>query len=239
MLENNNTKNLIHLEKSFKIGDIIAVARKYWRLIAVFYIIPLIIAILYSTVLGTPMYDSTAKLYVKDRKTEVINTVELSVSNALINDFAEIIKDRYVLSKVVEDLDNKYSYAEVKSGVSINTPPDTRIIEITVRTTSPKASKEIADSICKVSQKNLTELMGIDRITVVREGNLPSSQSTPNLKNSIIASVLISTIASAFFVIFKYATNNKFTSSEDVKKYLGVSILANVPYNPNKNSGKN
>ena len=232
-------KENIFFEKSFSINELAIEAVKRWRILVFIIIIPILISVIYSLFIATPTYDSTAKLYVIDKNANNITTSELSVSTYLTKDFSEIITDRYILSRVAEDLGGNYSYGKIKRGLSVNIPQSTRIIEITCRTDNPKDSKKIVDSVCKVSQENLAELMGLDRITLISEGSLPTRKSTPNLRNNIAVAFLISILLSLVFVFVSYITNNKLTSSEDVKKYLDINILGTIPYNPNKLGGKN
>lgn len=232
-MSNNNT-NSIFTEKTFNLSEYFFSILRNWKIIAITVSAAIILSVVYSLFIVTPMYDSTAKLYISNKKADSITSSDFSISTYLTDDFKEIITDRFVLDKVAEDINYKYSYSQLRESIHLNVPENTRIIEITVRSTNAEDAKMIVDSICRISEANLSELMGLDRITVIREGNLPSSPAIPNIEKNIALSFMVALMLSLIAILIIHITNNKITSSSDVEKYLGINILSTIPYNVNK-----
>lgn len=228
----------LSLQKNMTIIDVISENIKRWYIVVCAVIISLIITIIYTLRFVTPLYKSTAKLYIINKQTEQLTSSDFSISSYISFDFAEIVVDTPIMKQVSAELDNKYSVATLKNYVSVSQPDNTRIIEITASTPNATDSKKIVDSICKISEAELVELMGLDRIKIISEGEVPSEPFTPNLKSNILFAIIISLAISEIVIIFNYMLNNKISSSKDVEKYLDLNILATIPYNYGKAKSK-
>lgn len=232
------SENNLQTKKTVDLAELFLLALKRWFIIIPIMIACLLLAFVYSAFLATPMYDSTAKLYVVNKETESVNYVDFSVSTYLTNDFTEIISDVVVLEEVSEDIGNKYNVEQLKSFINITQPENTRIIEITVRSPEAADSKKIADSICRISQDKLVDVMGFDRINVIRDGSLATAPSSPNMVLSLIYAFLIGFVISCIIVLIIYLTDNKISTQQDIEKYLNLSVLAYIPYNQGKQKSK-
>lgn len=210
-----------------------------WYILVSSILLAIIIAVIYSTLIVTPKYVSTAKVMIISQKAyNSLSEMELSHSTLLTKDFSEIITDKSVLSEVAKELDNKYTSEQIKGFVSLYNPSETRIIEISASCPNAKDSKKIVDAICVISQEKIVDLMGLDKITIISRGEVPKHYSTPKNSYNIRLGITIGAIAGLAIILYLYITNNKVNTPEDIGKYLDVSVLAVIPYN-NKNTSKN
>ena len=233
MLNNDNKRT-----NKLNIKDLIFVALGKWYIFCTMLCVFVIVSLIYSYLLVTPLYDSTGKLYITNKTSENITTGDLSISLYLANDYVNLIVDRAVLDEVSRDLNNKYSYAQLRSAITITNPEDTRFLEITARTPSAEDSKKIVDSVCKVSQEKLVELLGIDRVVIIRGGNLSNAPSVPNIKKNVINGIIMAVFIYAVLVCALCFLDDKINKPEDVEKFLGLSVLGNIPFNQNKSKAK-
>lgn len=220
------------------IKEIFLTALNKWYLLIIIFAVCISGTIIYSYFLVTPLYDSTGKIYIMRKDTETINTGDLSVSSYLTRDYENLIVDRAVLDEVSRSLDNKYSYPELKSAVTVENPEDTRFIEITVRTASAEDSKRIVDTICRISQEKIIELLGIDRVTIIREGNIAKNPSVPNITRNLLNSFILGLLLFITVILLIYFFNDKINSAVDVQKHLETTLLGNIPHNPSKAKSK-
>ena len=154
-MSNNDNKRTNKLN----IKELIFVALGKWYIFCTMLCAFVFVSLIYTYFLVTPLYDSTGKLYITNKTSDNITTGDLSISLYLANDYVNLIVDRAVLDEVSRDLNNKYSYAQLRSAITITNPENTRFLEITARTPSAEDSKKIVDSVCKVSQEKLVELL--------------------------------------------------------------------------------
>jgi len=233
-----SNKNSFSTQKNINVLDFLYELARRWYLCLAVIIACLFISLVYTKVLVTPMYDSTARLYIVNKSSENISTSDFSISTYLANDFSEIIVDKVVLKDVAKELNNKYTVAELKNALSVEIPQSTRIIQVTARTENAKKSKEIVDALCTVSEEALVDIMGLDRVTVVSEGSLAINPSIPNTRRNLFLGFVFSLAICVLLVYLIIITDNKVSSAKDIEKYLGINVLATIPYNQGKQKAR-
>lgn len=230
-----NMSLLPTFKRNINLEDLLFECVKKWYIVVITTLMTLIFATIYTFVLQTPMYSSTSKIMIFNKQQIAsIADLELSSSIYLTRDFTEIINDKFILEDVSDALGNKYSASQIKSFIKINNPQNTRIIEITVLSPNAEDSKRIADSICDISQSKLVELMGLDRITTISYGSVAKTQSSPNVFNNLLLGFFLGLIISFCVVVILFAIDNKISNVQDIEKYVGLSVLATIPYNNSK-----
>lgn len=226
------------LQKNINVADFVLESIKRWYVMIGTIIVCLLVSLFYTIWFVTPTYSSTAKLYITNKQSEVITSSDLSISTFLSNDFAEIIVDTPILKQVSKEIDGKYSVGKLKGAVTVSKPENTRIIEISAETPNAEDSKKIVDSICKISEKELVDIMGLDRVTIIKEGDVPSKPSSPNLMRNLIFAFLFALVVSEVAIAINYIFNNKISSPSDIEKFLQLNVLATIPYNQTKAKNK-
>lgn len=235
-MSNNNANNTT--QKTITLNGLFTTALRHWRILVSLIVVCFVLTVIYSAFIVTPMYTSTAKLYIinKVSSSNQITSTDFNISTYLTNDFKEILSDEVILSEVAEELNNKYSCGTLQSFLDIKAPESTRIIEIKVTSPNAKDSKKIADSICRISEEKLPEILGLDRVKIIRNGSLAKKPTSPNVSadafKGLIAGIILAT-ALAFLIML---TDNNITSSDDVEKILGISVLTTIPYNDHRMS---
>ncbi len=236
MSEKNTT---IFSQKNFSLADLLLASVKRWYIIVAVITVSVIATAIYTVSFVTPKYTSSAKLIILSRQTdEYFTSADFSISTHISNDFAEIIADTPVLELVAKDLNNKYSVGYLKSIVSINKPENTRLIEISVSTPDAKESKRIVDSICENAKEKLVEIMKLDSVEIIKRGEVAKTPSSPNLSNNMLFAAIIAFLITEIVIAVNFMFNSKVSSVEDVEKYLGLNVLAIIPYNPAKGKAK-
>ena len=93
--------------------DVIAILMDLWRKLPLIIVVGVITAALgfgYSSFKLVPMYQSSTSMYVLPRTTDVttLTATDIQIGSLLTSDYAEIIKSRNVLEKVIESSENEH-----------------------------------------------------------------------------------------------------------------------------------
>ncbi|MBR4073006.1 MAG: hypothetical protein IKK24_03585 [Clostridia bacterium] len=220
-----------NLNNGISLLDIANKLLEKWYIIAITVAVFLASTFIYVQFISTPMYSSTAKLFIfNTENSQQQGSGEITISTYLAKDYAELITDRTVLEEVIKNLDLDYSYASLRNSITVNNPDNTRILEITVETDNANQSKRVADEVCRVAQEKIVDLMGIGRVNIISNGFVPKKPSSPLMLNSLLNALLISLVVSISVIVVIYLTSDKIDSPEDIEKYLGMSVLATIPY---------
>ncbi|MBQ8208303.1 MAG: hypothetical protein IJZ89_06175 [Clostridia bacterium] len=212
------------------IGELIAVIMsKLWILILV-GLIAAVGAYFYTAELATPMYRSTARVYILNRQSSMATSInDLNSAVTLKDDFKILIKSnevyRQVLTTVGEDPAN---YKTLGGQISLDNN-ETRFVDITVTDKDPVRAKLLVDAFAKVSRKMAIEIMGVEDITIEELGEIPSAPSSPVMSTNIILAVLAGVVISAAIVVLVHMFNDNVRTTEDIEKALGVCVLGSIP----------
>ena len=136
----------------------------------------------------------------------------------MTQDYVVLVTSRSVTEKVISELKLDLTNEELVKMINVNTPTNTRVLEITVSSHDQNEAKEIADKVAEVSADSIGEIMQTEKVTRIDAAQLPEKPVSPNV---IIIAMAV--------VIVKFIMNDRINTSEDIEKYLGISTLALIP----------
>lgn len=183
----------------------------------------------YTKLLVTPQYSSTSMMLVLTKETTLSSLADLQIGSQLTQDYSMLITSRSVLQDVIDNLGLDTSYQSLKSGISINNPQDTRILEITVTNPDPEMAKAIVDELSEVSSDFIGNQMEVVPPKIIEEGEVPTVQTSPSLSRNVLMGALIGLVLSAGIVVVMTVMDDTIKSEDDVERYLGIPTLASVP----------
>lgn len=199
----------------------------------------MVIGIVYTYVVVTPKYTAETSLIV-DVDYETTGSSEQSalvIAQNLIATYKEFVVSNLVLDSVivdVEGLPDGYSLNSLKNSISISTTSGVFIFYISVENESPELATEIANTLVanSISIANSDEdgyILLRDKLKLLDPADTPTNPSSPNTILNVVISILLGGIISLAFVFVKELFNNKFQSSSEMEKYLGIKVIAAVP----------
>lgn len=189
-----------------------------------------LMAIIGTMLFITPKYESTTKIYVLNRQdSSTLTSQDMSTSTQLTKDYAELIKSRTVTEGVIAHLQLDISHEDLLKMLSVETSTDTRIVAIRVRDTDPYRAAEIANSVRDVAAQHIQSVMDIEAVNVVETANIPDHKASPSLSRNGVIGGLLGVLLAAVIVIAVYLTNDTIRTTEDVERYLKLSVLGSIP----------
>lgn len=126
--------------------DLVELFWVLWRKLPLMIAVGLFTALLAfggSKFLMTPTYQSVTKIYIlnkQDSSNANVTYSDLQAGTQLVKDYSELIKSRFVLEAVIEQLNLPLSYEQLSGKVTVSTPADTRVISIAVTDSNPVAA---------------------------------------------------------------------------------------------------
>jgi len=184
---------------------------------------------LVSSFLMTPMYTSTAKLYILTKSTSITSLADIQMGTQLTQDYMVLIKSRPVVTQVIENLELDMKYEELVDIITISNPSNTRILEIQAEYSDAYVAKQIVDEFSVVSCNQIAKIMDTEQPSIVEEGFESPKPSSPNVKRNAIIGGLIGAFFAAAIIIVLHLMDDTIKTSEDVEKYLGLSTLGLIP----------
>lgn len=183
----------------------------------------------FSKLALTPQFTSTAMMYVLSKETTLTSLADLQIGSQLTQDYKVITTSRPVLEGVIEELGLDLTYEQLKQKISIGNPQDTRILSVTVTDPDPQMAKKIVDSVANVSSEYIGDIMEMIPPKMIEDGQLPTQKSSPsNAKNAMLGAML-GMILTCGLITLQIILNDTIQTEEDVEKYLGLTVLAEIP----------
>ena len=199
---------------------------KLWVIILCF-IVGGVIGFAGTKILVTPQYSASSMIYILPKTRSVTSLAEMG--SQLTSDFGILAKSRPVIEEVNKNLKLDYSYEQLASMVQATNQSDTRILRFTVTDTDPIEAKKIANELANVAAERVAYVMSSDKPKIVEEAAVPKSPSSPNTKKNASVVALVFAFAAAAIIVLRYLLNDTIQNEDDVKKYLGLHMLAAIP----------
>lgn len=192
-----------------------------------------------SNLFLTKEYVSSTQIYVlNQQEQQVVTYTDLQTGSQLTKDYAKLVTSRTVAAQVIADLDLQNKYKDMRditpddlaSMISVTTLSDTRVLQISVRDVSPSRAQDIANAVRTAASERIYEVMDIETVNVVDKANFPEGPVAPNtMKNTAIGGMFGLGLAMAICVLV-FLVDDTIKTPDDVEKYLGLSVLATIPY---------
>lgn len=203
-------------------------AKIVWLIIA--FVVGALIAGNITYFLITPKYTATSKVYMVSASSDsIVNLQDLNIGTSLSDDYVELLKIRPIYEEIIEDLELEYDYEELLKMVSIGAVNKTRLLAITVESTSPQEARDIANAIADKAVTYVPDVMETATPNIAETAIIPLRKSSPSLaKNTLIGAMLALVLIGGILVV-SYLMDDTFKSAEDVEKAFGVMPLTIIP----------
>ncbi|MDF2486353.1 MAG: capsular exopolysaccharide family [Herbinix sp.] len=196
----------------------------------------LLAAVIFSATSGlvssfyiTPMYQSTAKLYILTKSTSITSLADIQLGTQLTQDYMVLCKSRPVVTKVIENLGLDMTYEELVNVITISNQANTRILEIKAKYQNALLAKQIVDEFAEVSRTQIAKIMATDEPTIVEDGYESPYPFSPNIKKNILIAGMVGALLSAGIIIVLHLMDDTIKNSEDIERYLGMTTLGMIP----------
>ena len=230
--------NVQNDEVEIDIGHILSIL---WEKILVIIATGIIVGLagfLVSKFLITPKYESETKLYVLNGANDSATTLsDVQLSTQLTKDYQILVTSAPVMNQVIKELGLNMKASELASTISVDTPSDTRVLQITVTSDDPKRAKDIADKVAQVSSKKICDIMKIEQVNVIEEGSMSEEPAVDTVQKWTLIGLALGIVLSCAVIIIRSMLDDTVKTTEDVEKYFDLSTLAVIPISEEMDDG--
>ncbi len=177
-----------------------------------------------------PMYNSnTTIVLVSENNGTTYNTTEQQLNKNLVSTYAEIIKSRKVINKVIDNLGLDYSYNTLKNNVNVEAITNTEIIKVIVSDSDATVAAEISNEIANVFMDEVQKIYKLNNVSVIDEAEINKTPYNVNYLKDNLIYVMVALVLSCgiIFVIYYFDTSIK--TSEEIENKLGLTVVGIVP----------
>lgn len=188
----------------------------------------------FQTFLVKPSYRAGAKIYITNTDS-MVTFADLQLSAALTDDYAQIIKSRTALNRVIEELELDITYDELEELVDVVNPDSTHIIEIYVTCDDLELSRNIANALLNIGIRQIHQVIGSSEPTVIDYSEAEAVEDvTPGLLVFVFVGGIAGVALVCLYLIVRMLMDTTIRTEEDIEKYLKLPVLAAIPYYRNR-----
>ncbi|MDP4133287.1 MAG: Wzz/FepE/Etk N-terminal domain-containing protein [Bacillota bacterium] len=210
------------------------------------------LALIFTKIFVTPLYTSTASLYVqaneKRQTAGAISTADYTVSGELVSTITYLIKTDAIINEVAEssNLRDVYDNNHLRDMVSVSSS-GTEHFKVKVNSSNPEHalilvnafSRVISDStlinnkIINSDDPNrgyIRAILGTGNITLIDEGTLPVKPSSPNVVSNTLIGILLGFILSILCITGYEKVNLKIITEDDLTSlFADLPVIGSIP----------
>lgn len=199
--------------------------KKIW-VIGTITILTVLIGLIYSIGIKTPMYKSTTSVILASNQT--ITQSDLTLYQKLINTYTQIVTSKNVLNDTINDLNLKYSYDDLKKNVSVNAVTDTEIINIAVADESAQMARNISDTIAKNFKEEVVDIYNLTNVSILDKAEVANTPYNHNILKETVLYVIIGLVLGFAILFLRYYFDKNIKTKEEVEEKIKLPIMGSV-----------
>ncbi|MFM2721060.1 polysaccharide biosynthesis tyrosine autokinase [Microbacterium mcarthurae (nom. nud.)] len=195
------------------------------------------------SLLQTPRYEATTKLYVSVRS-DAAGISELaqgtSFARQAVVSFVDVVDSSVVLERVIEELQLDTTPEELRSEVSATTPLNSVIIAVTAANRDPETAAAIANSVgtnfsdivVNTLERPEGESASLVRIETIEPALAPTDAASPNFTLAIALGAVAGLALGVITAVGRSVLDTRIHSSHDIESITEVPVLGGIPQDP-------
>ena len=206
------------------------------KIIIVVTLLAAVIAFGVTYYLVTPLYTSTALMYVNNSSFTVgstsfsISSAELTAAKSLVDTYSVILKSRNTLEDVIRQENLPYTYEQLYEMVSSSAVNATEIFEINVTSPSPAEAEHLANVLASVLPGKIAAIVEGSDVRIVDYAVIPSSRTSPSYTTNTAVGALAGFLLICVIVVLRYLFDESIRSEDYLSQaYPNIPLLAVVP----------
>lgn len=213
------------------------ILRRRWR-------IPVAVALLFvclaglSSLMTTRTYQSTAEFFVSTSDSSGTNLASGGTfTQQRVKSYVQLLETPRVLEPAIKAGQLDLTPAQLASKVTGTVPPDSVLIDVTVKDGSAHRAQQIAAAIAETFPKVVAELETLAanqespvKLTVVKEASLPTAPVSPRPTRTIVLGLLLGTLVGLGLAVLRDLLDKRVRTKEDVEGLSDATVLGGIPF---------
>lgn len=199
--------------------------KKIW-VIGLITILSVLIGLIYSIGIKTPMYKSTTSVILASNQT--ITQSDLTLYQKLINTYTQIVTSKNVINDTIKDLSLNYDYEALKKNVSVNAVTDTEIIKIAVADENAQMARNISDTIAKNFKEEVADIYNLTNVSVLDQAEVSNTPYNHNVLKETLIYTAVGIILGIGLLFIRYYFDKNIKTKEEVEEKIKLPIMGAV-----------
>lgn len=225
-------------ETEIRLQDIWTIFKRCWWQMLIVLIAVAVLVYIGLSITHQDEYTANVSIYVMNTpdKGEGTNnnftTTQISMAMYLIKDCLELGKSHdQILQPVMvsQNLEGLIEIEDLEKMYSIKKAEDAHVLYLSVTSSSAERSKDIVNELANQTCKYFNMKYDQELLSVVDYAQVPDKPSNPVSMMTILLIGFVAAVVVYGIHFLRFVLDDKINSSDDVEKYLGLSMLGVIP----------
>ena len=184
----------------------------------------------YTKFMIAPTYTASTSIYLTPQVNESGSLdYNSQMSNSkLVSNVVNLLTQNNIMSEVAKNIGLE-SADQVRNAITVENESNTEVITITVKTTDPKLSKQIANNTVTTFISRMQKNLNVRNIEIVDKAKLSYIPSGPNVGKNAALSAVSGLVLGIVYTVLQMLFDNRLRNKEDAEKYLGYPVFCVIP----------
>ena len=189
----------------------------------------------YTSLFVTPLYKSTALMYVNSSAISVgstkvsISQGELNAAQSLVKTYIVILKTRSTLEEVIDQSGVDLTYEQLSGMISADSVNSTEVFGITVTSPDPQQAELLANTIAQILPDRIASIVEGSSARIVDHAVVPTGKASPNVKKNTLMGALAGAVLACAVIVVLELMDDKVQDPDELSKEFELPVLAAVP----------
>lgn len=174
----------------------------------------------------TSIYALTKSASQSEQSMEAVTATDLSASQMLANDFAELVKNEQLQTETAESLglDDLNDYK-----INVVSSTTTRVIKVAVTGTDPNSVALVANKLTEEIGETAVRIMNVEAVNVITKAKTPDSPSGPRRGLYTLVALLAGLFVAIAIVVVMDMLDTTVRSDEEAAELLEAPVIGRFP----------
>lgn len=181
----------------------------------------------------TPLYTSTAMMYVNNSSISVgstqVNLSDLTAAQSLVETYTVILKTRGTLEHVIQEANLPYDYEKLSTMIDAGAVNSTEVFSISATSASPEEAEKIANTIAELLPKRIADIVEGSSVRIVDYAVVPTKKTSPSVSKNTMLGGLLGAVLCCGVLVILYLADDKVHDEDFVRDTYDLPLLAVVP----------
>ncbi|MEW2015352.1 polysaccharide biosynthesis tyrosine autokinase [Rhodococcus sp. NPDC076796] len=221
-----------------EIQDYLKILKARWIIIAVTVIVA-ILGALAASLLTTPLYESSARMFVSTSGgTSVSETYQGNLfSQQRVASYSELVTSEALAARVLEVLPLGLTPSQLAAKVTASSTPDTVLFDITVTDSSPAQARDIANAMASELTTQVRDLETPEDggtpsagVKTFQEADASTSPVSPNTKRNLALGAAVGLLLGIALAVLRDRLDNTIKDRREIEAISGKALVGTIPF---------
>ncbi|OZD65627.1 protein tyrosine kinase [Rhodococcus sp. 05-340-1] len=221
-----------------EIQDYLKILKARWIIIAVTVIVA-ILGALGASLLTTPLYESSARMFVSTSGgATVTETYQGNLaSQQLVASYSELATSEALAARVLAVLPLNLTASQLAAKITATSTPDTVLFNLSVTDSSPALARDIANATAEELTAQVRELETPEDggtpsagVKVFQQATASSNPVSPNTKRNLALGAAVGLLLGIALAVLRDRLDNTIKNRREIESISGKALVGTIPF---------